>query len=165
MASAVVAVVLLAACGGGGDDEADTAADGPTSTAAPATAPATVFDGDRARAEVAAAWSGFFNPANTIDQAVAGLENGEQHRASLEQQRANPANQTLAVTIKNVQLANTTQADVTFDILLNGAVALADSRGQAKYLDGRWKVGEPFFCALLAAGQISDARCEQVLDP
>lgn len=54
--------------------------------------------------------------------------------------------------VKSIELTGPDQATVTYDILLNDTVALADSQGVAVIQDGLWKVSANSFCALIILG-------------
>jgi len=44
------------------------------------------------------------------------------------------------------------RATVTYDVLLNGSLALPDAQGIAVLQGGVWKVGAESFCALISLG-------------
>lgn len=153
VAVAMVAVVSFAACGGGGEDDA---ADAPTTTVeVTTTAP---FEAGKAEADIRTLYATFFNDKTPTDEAVKLLEDGESLRAAIEQQRASGAATGLSTTVKTVQFQSETLASVNFDILLKGAVVAANTKGEAKFIDGRWKVNKALFCTLLGlAGQTPPA--------
>jgi hypothetical protein len=148
--------VLLAACGGGGGDDDDVAEEETTTTA---------FDRAAATAEITAMWTQQFSEGQTVDAAVANLENGETYRDAIIQQQTSGATRGLSVQVKDVQVTSPTVATVTYDILLSGNVALAGTKGNAVRIDGKWKVSEQHFCVLLSLGQINPPACEAVLNP
>lgn len=154
-----ITVVLLAlsACGGGGDDEA---ADATTTTEEPtSTTATTLFDPEKAKAEITTLYSTFFNENTPTDQAVELLEGGEDLRGAIEQQRASGAAKGISTSIKSIQFRDPTVADVKFDISLNGAVVAPNTAGEAKWLDGRWKVNKALFCTLLGLAGQTPAAC------
>lgn len=166
--AAVLLILVLAAgaCGNGDDDDA---AEATTTTEAQAgdddaADEAQEPDGTDvagATQAVTATWTRFFDPSTPPEEGLAMLENGEAHReaaAASAQQRA-----TVSVNVKNVLITGPTNAEVTYDILTGGSVAVPDSKGVAVYEDGRWKVSEQTFCALLAIGGIQDPACEGVV--
>jgi hypothetical protein len=61
--------------------------------------------------------------------------------------------------VKSVQFQNEQLADVNFDLLLKGAVVAPNTKGQAKYIDGKWKVNEQLFCTLLGLAGQHPAPC------
>ena len=147
-----IAFLALAACGGGGDDEsADATTTSKPSTSTTAT---TVFEPERAKAEITTLYTTFFNENTVTDQAVQLLEKGEELRAAIEEQRTSGAAKGVSVSVKSIQFRDPTIADVKFDIILNGTVVAPNTAGEAKWLDGRWKINKPLFCTLVGlAGQ------------
>jgi hypothetical protein len=160
LASAAL-LVVLAGCGGGGgkNDAAATTTTKPVAS----TPPTTVFDAERARTEVTAMWTAFFSEGTPVADVVAHLENGENYPDAITQQRASGSSKGVTTVVKNVNFQNPQLADVTFDIVLNGAVVVPNTKGQAKWIDGKWKVNERLFCTLLNLGNQHPPRCEQVL--
>jgi ABC-type glycerol-3-phosphate transport system substrate-binding protein len=149
VAAAMIAVVSLGACGGGDDDKA---ADSPTTTAEVTTT--VPFEAGKAEADIRALYAKFFTDTTTVDDAVTLLEEGESLRAALEQQKASGAAKGISSDVKTVQFQSETLADVNFDILLNGKVVAANTKGQAKFIDGKWKINKALFCTLVGlAGQ------------
>jgi ABC-type glycerol-3-phosphate transport system substrate-binding protein len=148
-------LVMLAACGGG-DDGGDEAAS--TTTAKPTTTVAAEFNADTARTEITTLYTTFFNDQTPIDQAVQMLEDGESLRSALEQQKASGAAAGLTAQVKSVQFRSETQADVVVDLLLKGSPVAPNTKGEAKFIDGRWKVNKALMCTLLGlAGQTPPA--------
>jgi ABC-type glycerol-3-phosphate transport system substrate-binding protein len=152
--AAAAVLMLLAACGGG-DDESDTADATTTTTASPA----------QASADITAMWTSYFKAGNPVDDAVASLENGATYRDAIIQQQQSGATNGLSVVVKDVQVINPKLGQVTYDIVINGNVALANSKGNAVFVDGKWKVSEQHFCVLLSLGGINPPACEKVLNP
>lgn len=155
---ACMAVLSLAACGGGGDDDKASA----TTTEAPTTTEAAPFEAAKAEADIRAAYGKLFNDQTTTDEAVKLLEDGESLRPAIEEQKKSGAAKGISTSIKSVQFQSETLADVNFDILLNGTVVAANTKGQAKFIDGSWKVNKALFCTLLGlAGQTPPACAQQ----
>jgi hypothetical protein len=153
----LLAVLALAACGGGGDDDnasATTTTEAPTTTAAP-------FEASKAEADIRATWATFFNDATPTDEAVKLLEEGESLRAAIDEQKKSGAAAGLTTNIKTVQFQSETLADVNFDILLKGAVVAPNTKGQAKFIDGTWKVNKALFCTLLGLAGQTPPACAQ----
>jgi hypothetical protein len=80
------------------------------------------------------------------------LENGASLQQALEQRATDPLQQQASAKVKNVDLTAPDHATVTYDVLLNGTVALADSQGIAVLQEGVWKVSANSFCALISLG-------------
>jgi hypothetical protein len=51
--------------------------------------------------------------------------------------------------VTKVTVITTSEAQVTYSILLNGTPELKNQNGTAVYQDGTWKVGVTSFCGLL----------------
>jgi hypothetical protein len=154
---AMVAVVSLAACGGGGDDKAS---DTPTTTRA-VTTTAAPFEAGKAEADIRALYAKFFSDTTTVDDAVKLLEEGESLRGALDEQKKSGAAKGISSAIKTVQFQSETLADVNFDILLNGKVVAANTKGQAKFIDGQWKINKALFCTLVGLAGQNPPACAQ----
>jgi hypothetical protein len=153
LVTAVVVLTLVGACGGGGGD--DDGAD-----AAPTT---TQFDRAKAMTDIKDMWTTQFNAAQTVDGAVGLIENGTAYREAIQQQEDSGATSGLSVVVKDVQLTNNKLGTVTYDIVINGNVALANTKGNAVFVDGKWKVSEQHFCVLLNLGNIHPPACEKLV--
>ncbi len=156
--AACVAVVSLAACGGGDDDDSASAT---TTTEAAVTTSAAPFEAGKAEADIRALYATFFNDQTPTDEAVKLLEEGESLRSAIEEQRKSGAATGLSTSVKSVQFQSETLADVNFDILIKGAVVAPNTKGQAKFIDGGWKVNKALFCTLLGLAGQSPPACAQ----
>jgi len=115
-------------------------------TAATASPPTTVGPA----AQITANWQEFFQPGTPIEQRIALLQNGESLRAAIEQNESNPLQQQVSAKVTNVTLDSPTQATVTYDVSLNGQVALPAAQGMAVLENGTWKVSQGSFCSLIS---------------
>jgi hypothetical protein len=120
----------------------------PTSTAGPTT----TLDGAAVKAQITANWERFFLPSTSISDRAALLENGVTLQAALEQRAKDPLQQQASARVKNIDLDAPGRATVTYDVSLNGEVALPDAQGVAVLQDGVWKVSAESFCALISLG-------------
>ncbi len=77
------------------------------------------------------------------------LEDGPQFAAIIKAQSTSPLASGAASKVSKVTVVSPSQANVVYDILFEGAVALKNKSGVAVYQDGLWKVGETSFCGLL----------------
>jgi hypothetical protein len=127
---------------------ADTTTTVPETTAVTST----TVDHTTSIATITANWEEFFLPTTSIDDRVALLENGESLRQALVLRAADPLQQQASAKVKKVELTAPDRATVTYDVSLNGVVALADSQGTAVLQAGVWKVGAESFCALVSLG-------------
>lgn len=119
-----------------------------TTTVATATTPDVVTE----KATIAANWARFFLPATSMADRIALLENGATLQQALEQRAKDPLQQQASATVKAVELTAPDRATVTYDVLLNGSLALPDAQGIAVLQGGVWKVGAESFCALISLG-------------
>ena len=173
-AAMITGLLLLAACGTRATSTKPTVQIAPTGTTAaasttpatsPVTAPATTAatitaaaatsttaDVVTTKAAITANWERFFLPTTSIADRVALLENGATLQQALEQRAKDPLQQQASATVKTVELTAPDRATVTYDVSLNGTVALPDAQGTAVLQDGMWKVGAESFCALIVLG-------------
>ncbi len=133
---------------------ATTHATTPATAAATTTTVATATTPDVAteKATIAANWARFFLPATSMADRIALLENGATLQQALEQRAKDPLQQQASATVKAVELTAPDRATVTYDVLLNGSLALPDAQGIAVLQGGVWKVGAESFCALISLG-------------
>ena len=133
---------------------ATTHATTPATAAATTTTVATATTPDVAteKATIAANWARFFLPATSMADRIALLENGATLQQALEQRAKDPLQQQASATVKAVELTAPDRAAVTYDVLLNGSLALPDAQGIAVLQGGVWKVGAESFCALISLG-------------
>lgn len=80
-------------------------------------------------------------------------------------QASNPQGAAASAKVTKVTQVSTSQAEVTYDILLSGTPVLSNQKGEAVYQDGTWRVGDASFCGLLtleAGGKTSSlpAACK-----
>lgn len=126
-----------------------------TTTAPPATSTAvttTTMDAAGTTATITANWERFFSATTSIADREALLENGPSLHQALVERAADPLMRQASAKVRHVALTDATHASVTYDVLLNGTVALADSTGVAVLQDGVWKVSADSFCALISLG-------------
>lgn len=121
-------------------------------TTTTAVATTTTQDVATATAEITTNWERFFLPSTAISDRVALLENGPALQQALEQRSQDPLMLQASATVTQVDLTAPDRATVTYDVSLNGTVALADAQGVAVLQDGVWKVGADSFCALISLG-------------
>lgn len=132
LALAVVAALALAACGGGEE-----------------------FDPAKERSAVTSAWETFFAEGTPIAGKVALLQGGEKYRAQIQASVDSGQGKGTTVQVKEVQFneeADPPTADITYDILVNGQVALPNAKGTAVLEGDQWKMSADTYCALIALG-------------
>jgi hypothetical protein len=92
-----------------------------------------------------------------VDTTVTILEDGDALRDTIDQVRIqNPGSADHSATVSAVTMIDDTHALVTFSILTDGQVALADQQGAAIKIDGSWKVSRATYCATISHGAV---RC------
>jgi hypothetical protein len=125
-----------------------------TPTITPTTGPSTTaaFDEAAAQAQIIANWEKFFTPGTSVDERVALLQDGSALRAAIEQSATNPLQQQARAKVTRVTFTSPTEATVTYDVYLNGTVALPNSQGMAVLEGGTWKVAQQSFCSLISLG-------------
>jgi len=77
------------------------------------------------------------------------LENGSQFAPVIHAQAGSQLARLATSKVTHVTLTGTSQASVTYDILVSGRTALGGQSGVAVYQSGVWKVGATSFCGLL----------------
>jgi hypothetical protein len=166
-AGLVLVAALAAACGGGssggGTTQPSSAPTSETSTtpAAAATAPA---DPAAAKAQIEQVWVKFFNSSTNQNIAKGLLEDGDSLGAALKlaQKEDKQTNLDRRAKVKLIKFFDATTANVTW-ILYNGTTKVLDNAsGQAKFVDGQWKVSKLTFCTLVTLGnnQVAPKGCE-----
>ncbi|HZU73334.1 MAG TPA: hypothetical protein VE990_11255 [Acidimicrobiales bacterium] len=128
-----VTMLLLAGCGGG---SAGSAGSGGGSASA--------------QAAIKANWTTFFNGHTPAATKVTLLQNGSNFAAFINAQANSNTAREASAKVDSVTMAGATQADVTYDLLLNGQVGLSGQKGTAVLQGGTWKVSDATFCALAA---------------
>jgi hypothetical protein len=117
-----------------------------SSSAAPGAEPTA---GPSATSDIETNWTKFFNAKTPVTQRIALLENGSQFASIIQSQAGSPLASAASAKVTHVTLTGTSQASVSYDILLKGKVALGGQSGEAVYQNGVWKVGATSFCSLL----------------
>jgi len=133
-------VALVAACGGS------------SVNSSPSTAGATSAAADRSAdtAAVTQVWQSFFSKGTPIAQKEALLENGTTTMKSAVQAfAADPRVGQVTATVQNVDVTSANQADVTYQISLNGSVMMGGMAGKAVKVNGHWLVSDATLCGLL----------------
>jgi hypothetical protein len=149
-------VALLAACGGSTGGTTPTT----SSSAAAGSAAASGSGGDSAA--VTQAWQSFFSKDTPISQKEALLENGTTTmKPAVQAFAADPRVGQAAATVQKVTFVSSTEADVLYEISLNGTVMMSNMAGKAVQAGGHWLVSDATLCGLLqlaaAAGGGSSA--------
>jgi hypothetical protein len=108
-------------------------------------------DPAKATAEITANWEEFFAPTTPEATAQSLLQNADKLQQALAiAAKAKASGNKTSAKVKGVTFTSPTEATVTYDLLVNGAVALAGSTGKAVLEGGTWKVSQVTFCTLVA---------------
>jgi hypothetical protein len=94
-------------------------------------------------------WTAFFNPKTPVAQRVGLLQNGSAFASVIRAQAGSPLAGSASAQVTKVTVISTSEAAVTYNILVAGTPALKNQAGTAVYQDGKWKVGDASFCGLL----------------
>ena len=106
-------------------------------------------------------WQRLFSEATPLEERIDHLENGEAHRAEVEQMVNSGQMKGVTINVGNVAVnpaANT--ASVGYTILYNGQAVVSNATGEAVFQDGVWKVSEKVFCVLISLGGQNPPTCE-----
>ena len=153
----LAAVAAVTACSSSGSTKtggsASASAAAPTSAAPTSAAPTTASPSpggtSAAVTQIKANWVTFFNPKTPVTQRVNLLQNGPAFQSIIQAQAGSPLASSATSSVSAVTVESSTQAKVTYSILVGGSPALKDQPGVSVFQDGIWKVGDQSFCALL----------------
>lgn len=158
-AAVLVIASTAAACGddSGGDDSApprptaETSSQQPADDTSKSAAPGGPEPADPAAAEkeVRRNFEKFFDPATSLRDKEAVLENGPRMRAVLQGFSGDERGKQVGAEVGEVDFTSAAEADVTYALTLKGATALPGAGGTAVNQDGTWKVSVKTLCALV----------------
>ena len=132
---------LLAACSSSG---------GSSGTSASSSAASPSFDQAAATAQVTQVWQSFFSKDTPISQKEALLQNGTTTMMpALQAFTSDPRVGQATATVQKVTFPDPTDADVTYQIALNGQVVESGMAGKAINQGGHWLVSDSTLCGLL----------------
>jgi len=147
----VAGVALIAACGGSSGGAVASSTSSSASTA---------VDRSADIAAVTKAWTSFFSKTTPIGQKEALLQNGTTTmKPAVQDFAGDPRVGQATATVQKVEFPAADQADVTYQISLNGSVVMGGMAGKAVNVNGHWLVSDATLCGLLqlAAAQGSGA--------
>jgi hypothetical protein len=142
----------LAACSSGSNSSSSGASSSPSSapsSSAPASS-AGPASSSGAASTIAANWATFFNAKTPVAKRVSLLQDGQTFQSIIKSQAGSGLAASATAKVTKVTVVSSTQAKVTYSILIGGQSALAKQAGVAVLQDGTWKVGLASFCGLLA---------------
>jgi hypothetical protein len=146
LASAVSAGV--AACGSGSAPSPSPSSQSASAAATASPSPTTMSTAADVQ-EITANWTAFFSPKTPTAKKVTLLQDGSVFTSALQAAAKNSEAATSSAKVTKVTVITTTEAAVTYDILLSGTPVLTKQSGTAVFVDGTWKVGVASFCGLL----------------
>jgi hypothetical protein len=85
-----------------------------------------------------------------VAKRVSLLQDGQTFQSIIKSQAGSGLAASATAKVTKVTMVSSTQAKVTYSILIGGQSALAHQAGVAVLQDGTWKVGLASFCGLLA---------------
>ncbi|MEI5099761.1 hypothetical protein RB200_15775 [Streptomyces sp. PmtG] len=148
--AAAAALLIAPAAVACGDDSGDDSGRPPpqpsVETSKDANAPA---DPAAAEKEVRRNWQRFFDPAVSLKDKEAVLENGAGLRKVLQGFSGDERGKQVGAKVSDVEFTSAKEAEVTYALTLKGATALPDASGTAVHQDDTWKVSVKTLCALV----------------
>jgi hypothetical protein len=139
----------LAACGSSGSGAAAKSS-APSTSAAATPASSSPSASSAAQQAIAANWTTFFNAKTPVAKRISLLQDGPTFATVIQSQAGSGLASEATAKVTKVTLTSSTQAKVSYSILIGGQTGLANQNGVAVYQDGTWKVGVASFCGLLA---------------
>jgi hypothetical protein len=147
----------LAACSSSSNSSSSGASSSPSSapsssapsSSAPASS-ASPASSSGASAAIAKNWEAFFSAKTPVAKRVSLLQDGQTFQSKIKSQAGSGLAASASAKVTKVTMVSSTQAKVTYSILIGGQSALANQAGVAVLQDGTWKVGLASFCGLLA---------------
>ncbi|HXR74151.1 hypothetical protein [Actinocrinis sp.] len=135
-------VALLAGCGSSGNS---------SSASSSASTGASAAGGQSAdTAAVTQVWQSFFSKDTPISQKETLLQNGTTTmKPALQAFAADPRVGQASATVQKVTFPDANDADVTYQIALNGTVMMGGMAGKAIKQNGQWLVADSTLCGLL----------------
>jgi PBP1b-binding outer membrane lipoprotein LpoB len=123
LALVVVAGLVLAGCGGSSNNDA--------------------------QAQIKSAYQQFFSGKSSVADRVAVLQNGPKFKSVVQSFASNPLAKDVKVTVSSVALQGSDKANVVYTVSI-GSAALPKQNGTAVLQSGKWRVGYPSLCKLVA---------------
>jgi hypothetical protein len=126
-----------------------------SSTSSPAASPsasATSSGSAASSADVKAIttnWEAFFNAKTPVAKRVSLLQDGSTFSTIIKSQAGSGLAAEATAQVTKVTMITSSEAQVTYSILVSGTPELKDQNGTAVLQDGTWKVGVASFCGLL----------------
>jgi hypothetical protein len=116
---------------------------------APATSSGSAASGADEK-EITTNWEAFFNAKTPVAKRVSLLQDGSMFSSIIKSQAGSGLAAEATAQVTKVTLITTSEAQVTYNILVSGTPELKNQNGTAVLQGGVWKVGVASFCGLLA---------------
>ncbi len=108
------------------------------------------------RPKIRASWTGAFDSSSSnVERRLGLIEDGEQLRQALEQAYARSPVRGSQARVRSVVFRGS-RAVVTYDVVVDGGVVLANVTGEAVKRKSRWLVSRDAFCNLVV---VANVRC------
>ena len=147
---ACAACLGVAACSSGSSGSSSSSS---TPSASPSAKPSASSGASATAADekaITANWTAFFNPKTPVAQRVSLLQDGPAFASIIQAQAGSSLASSATAQVTKVTVMTSSEAAVTYNILVAGTAALSGQSGTAVYQDGTWKVGVGSFCGLLS---------------
>jgi len=99
--------------------------------------------------EITTNWEAFFNAKTPVTKRVSLLQDGSAFSSIIKSQAGSGLAAEATAQVTKVTMITSSEAQVTYDILVSGTPELKNQNGTAVLQDGTWKVGVASFCGLL----------------
>jgi len=138
----------LAACGSSSSTP-------PASSSSPAVSPSASATSSGSAAssadekEITTNWEAFFNAKTPVAKRVSLLQDGSTFSTIIKSQAGSGLAAEATAQVTKVTMITSSEAQVTYSILVSGTPELKNQNGTAVLQDGTWKVGVASFCGLL----------------
>ncbi len=146
-AAALLLLVPSAACSSGSEEKP--APSGPAVVPVVPTQSGEPADPAAAQAEIEKNWTAVFDPKVSAEAKAKLLENGEAMAPLMGAVGSDPRAQESAAKVTEVEFTSPAEAQVTYDLLVDGVPVLSGNKGTAVLQDGVWKVSAKTLCALV----------------
>lgn len=100
--------------------------------------------------QITANWEAFFNAKTPVAKRVSLLQDGSTFASIIKSQAGSGLAATATAKVAKVTVITSSEAEVTYSILIGGTPELNNQKGTAVLQAGTWKVGLASFCNLLA---------------
>jgi hypothetical protein len=99
--------------------------------------------------EITTNWEAFFNAKTPVAKRVSLLQDGSTFSSIIKSQAGSGLAAEATAQVTKVTMITSSEAQVTYDILVSGTPELKNQNGTAVLQAGTWKVGVASFCGLL----------------